>query len=101
MSKRLTLALRLSGLGATRRDRVLIFLWSGYATLQRFNSFLPVQPIRVSLRFPRGSHRVEFRTISDLWVTKDVLLEREYDIPEPKDPRTIIDLGCNIGISSP
>ena len=43
--------------------------------------------------------RIIVRRISDFWVMKDDLLDREYDI-ETKDPKIIIDLGANIGIST-
>lgn len=45
-------------------------------------------------------HEVRVMRISDFWVMKDVLVDREYDIALTEEPCTIVDLGSNIGISA-
>lgn len=93
--KRLSLALKIAALPATPLERALLFAWSGAAALR-----LPLPPLRVRIRFPGGAHAISFKAIADVWVLKDVLLDREYDHPYPGAPEVIVDLGANIGIST-
>src|SRR5262245_55671701 len=37
---------------------------------------------------------------TDPWVLKQVLLDRHYDFSLPQDPKIIVDVGANIGLSA-
>jgi FkbM family methyltransferase len=93
--KRLALALRIARLAATPYGRALLFLWSGASALG-----LPLPPLSIGIRFPGRIGRITFKTLADIWVLKDVLIDREYDRPYPGSPAVIVDLGANIGIAS-
>jgi FkbM family methyltransferase len=98
--RRLTLALRLASLAATTPAQLLLFIWSVYASMRVACAFLPVWIIRVPIRFPNAVCSIEFRMRSDIWELKDVLLDKEYAPLDLHDPKIIIELGSNIGIST-
>lgn len=43
---------------------------------------------------------VRVMRVSDFWVMKDVLVDREYNITLTKEPSIVVDLGSNVGISA-
>lgn len=90
-------AIARTGFGST--DRLTLFLWSAYAYFADALSLPPIA-IKPTIRIFDAKYRVLLETLSDLWVFKDVLVDREYDLPDLPEVSTVVDLGCNIGISS-
>ena len=69
-------------------------LWAAKARLLR-------RPIEIAAVAPDTKHPVHLRlTTSDISVFRQVLVTREYDSPFHFSPRTIIDAGANIGLTS-
>jgi len=60
---------------------------------------LPVAPCRLHLLINGAQCGVQVRRISDFWVMKDVLVDREYET-QLADLSVIVDLGANIGIAA-
>lgn len=59
------------------------------------------RPLEVELRTPGVAHPVSVRLrTSDLWTFDKIFADREYDLPLPGNPRTIIDAGAHIGLAS-
>ena len=55
----------------------------------------------VSVQVPQAQFPLSLRLrSSDFFVYGQVLVEREYELPLCRDPRTIIDAGANIGLAS-
>jgi len=97
--RRIGMASRFARLGAGPVDRVVLFIWSLYVYIQ-YHVPIPIFTVHQNIRIFATVFRVELKTLSDLWVVKDVLLDREYECVDVVSPTTIIDIGCNIGISS-
>lgn len=59
------------------------------------------KPLELLMRHPGIAHPLSVRLRSaDLWTFDEVLVGREYDLPLPPKPRTIIDAGAHIGLAS-
>jgi FkbM family methyltransferase len=59
------------------------------------------RPVEVELRTAGILHPVSVRLrTSDLWTFDQIFVDREYDLPLPANPRTIIDAGAHIGLAS-
>lgn len=97
--RQMRLALAVAQTGSFIEDRVTLLLWAGYIYCADAFKLSPIT-IRPSLRINTSHFRVTLKNLSDLWVLKDVLIDREYDVPELPEVSTVVDLGCNIGISS-
>lgn len=59
------------------------------------------RPLELAVRVPGSPHRLSVRLrSSDLWTFDEIFDRREYDLPLPPEPRTIIDAGANIGLAA-
>ena len=82
----------LSALGV--RGTVQFFAYNG----QRENHDVQAQQ---RIRVRKLKHPVLFRPgTSDLYVLREVLIDKVYDVVEPSDPSWILDCGANVGYAS-
>lgn len=98
--RQIALLRRLSALGADFKSRTVLTWW-GFLIGGLYACSINVRlPIRVRVLFTHEARRIELRTISDLWVLKEVLLDNAYAAAILENPREIIDLGANSGITA-
>lgn len=99
MYRRIRLALKTASLGVGITDKGILFAWCMYVYIQSICK-MPVFWITPLIRFTDASFNVKLGTLSDFWVLKDVLIDREYDCVSLQEADYILDLGCNIGLST-
>lgn len=98
IKSKISLLLSVSSLGSTLVSKCVIgatFLYYYVADI----FYLPFIPCTIRIDINGTPCKITVRRISDFWVMKDVLVDREYDVAF-EDPKIIIDLGSNIGIAA-
>jgi FkbM family methyltransferase len=81
---------------------LLIYL-NAFGTGPGLRAFLRKRRKRgaIKLSIPGVKHPLHLRAgTSDLYMFEEVFIEGEYDLPTPLDPKTIIDVGANVGFAS-
>lgn len=93
------LACSVSSLGADRRARLAILLLGLALPLKRRLPFTRERAVRLRLR--KLGQEFAFTVVdrSDFVILNEVLVAESYELPDLADPRTIVDLGANVGAS--
>ncbi len=98
--KRSRIALALGDLAPNMFNKVKIVFWYAYFAIRHRLNILPAFSINVRIVIFGHECRLIVSDISDFWTMKDVLVDKDYDVEFGGQPKVILDLGGNIGISS-
>mgnify|MGYP000131308929 CR=1 FL=1 len=85
--------------GFSVSDKFKIFCAYIYLYVQAKAGFLPSLSIKINFNFAQGRASFVITEISDFWTIQDIFYDEQYRIRSSYVPKTILDLGSNIGIS--
>lgn len=100
LSQRFRLLFAIARLGATAVDSLRLLWWASLCHVQSVYKTKRMATVRVRLRIADKMYPVWLSGIVDLWVLKDIFIDCEYVLPEIPAPKTIVDVGCNVGLST-
>ena len=95
----LRLGCRLSEVAVGLRSKAQIVALGGVAVLKESTRWRNAS-VTPRIRFEGRVFATELATRSDLDVLREVVLEREYELPDGIPPAVIVDLGAHIGLAS-
>lgn len=92
--------MKLSKLGSSPWQSLKITFFYIYFFLRDRWQFLPKLSIKIKFDLDGSMCAINVDDVSLFWALKDVFIDREYDIELTYEPKIIVDLGANIGIST-
>lgn len=92
--------MKLSKLGSSPWQSFKIIFFYIYFFLRDRWQFLPGFSTKIKFDLDGSVHAIDVDGVSLFWALKDVFIDREYDIELTYEPKIIVDLGANIGVST-